>query len=172
MKNKNGLFDIATLSDCVGCGEVYDHAEYNNLSDPIAIITGGVAILQSIFPNLFGGGRRELTSADWLMMFPGNGFWTVKLRNYLATRIHYDADLENIQPFTGVFVSENRAALQGSNQTERMQYFLSVIAQEKVSGGALPVGQIPGLPGTFNYQAMLPFLIGGIVLIMVLKKKK
>lgn len=168
MRNKK-LFEIATLSDHVGW--IDDHQNYNNLSEPIAIITGGVAILQSIFPNLFGGGRRVLTTQDWTQMFPGNGAWTVRLRNYLANTIHYDADLTNISPFTRNFVFDNKVALCGVGVpfNNCFQTFLQIIEQEKFSGGTFPVGQIPGIAGAFNYQAFLPWVIGGLALVLVVR---
>ena len=173
MKNKTRLFDIATLSDCIGCDENYN-SSYTSLSEPIAILTGGIAILQSIFPNLFGGGRRPLTSADWIMMFPGNGNWTVRLRMYLSEHIHYDADLPNIAEFSRYFVDENKTAICGINVAfnDCYQQFLQIIEQEKFSGGTLPIGSIPGMPGTFNYAALMPWLIGGLALAFIMKKKK
>lgn len=160
-------FEILTLSDCIGC-----ESTYSNLGDPIAIITGGVAILQGLFPNIFGGGRRELTQGDWLQMFPGSGMWTVRLRNYLARTIHYDSDLGNIEEFTRNFVYENMGSIAGANFTAKYSTFLAIIQEEKFSGGASPFGNIPGIQAGFNYQAMIPYALGGLVLVFLFRKKK
>ncbi len=167
MNNTNRKFEILTLSDCGDCG-----SDYSNLGDPIAIITGGITILSGLFPNLFGGGRRELTNADWVQMFPGAGAWTVRLRNYLARTIHYDSDLNNIEEYTRNFVYENMGSLPGTNFTEKYAGFLEIIQQEKFSGGTYPVGNIPGYQAGFNYQAMIPYALGGFVLVLLLKQKK
>ena len=96
---KTRLFEIQTLS------------EGRRLADPVTIITGGLALLSSLFPNIFGGARRRLTSAYWLQLMPGNGYWTTALRNHLENTIHYDTDVANIQPFTKYFVHENQASI-------------------------------------------------------------
>ena len=54
--------------------------------DPITIITGGLAVVSQLFPNIFGGGRKRLTDADWLQLFPGSGYWTSLLRSYLKEK--------------------------------------------------------------------------------------
>lgn len=160
-------FEILTLSD-------HNLAKFRGLKDPISIITGGVALLQGIFPSLFGGGRRQLTSADWVMMFPGAGAWTVRLKNYLANSIHYDSDLKNIEQFTRYFVDENKIAICGSGVPFNQCYstFLTIIEQEKFTGGKFPVGIIPGITRGLDYASILPFAIGGIILILVLRRKK
>ena len=134
-------FEILTLSNCGGC-----ESDYSNLGeggDPVGIITGGIALLQGLFPNIFGGGRRRLTQQDWIQMFPGAGAWTVRLRNYLARSIHYDSDLNNIEEFTRNFVYENMGSLPGATFTEKYAGFLEIIQQEKFSGGTYPVGTLP-----------------------------
>lgn len=163
----NRKFEILTLSDCVGC-----ESTYSNLGDPVSIIVGGVAVIQGLFPNIFGGGRRELTSADWTQMFPGAGAWTVRLRNYLARTIHYDSDLGNIEEFTRNFVYENMGSLAGANFTEKYSNFLAIIQQEKFSGGTSPIGNIPGYVAGINYQQLIPYALGGLVLVFLLKRKK
>ncbi|MBK9285052.1 MAG: hypothetical protein IPM51_12165 [Sphingobacteriaceae bacterium] len=170
---KNRMYEIVTLQD------------RNNLADPVSIITGGVAVLSQIFPNIFGGGRRRLNSQDWIQLIPGSGFWSTKLRQYLEARIHYDADLGNIQPFTAAFVWDNRRqicpAVQDScweyNKPESciecMRAFYAILNEESRTGGMSPVGQTPGGFGqTINWSAVLPIAIGGVVLVMAMKTKK
>ena len=156
------LFEIQTLSD----------HNYTSLKDPVSVITGGVAIIQGLFPNLFGGGRRRLTNQDWLQMFPGNGMYTVRLRNCLSRSIHFDSDLMNIEEFTRNFVFENMSALPGANFTEKFQSFLSIINEEKFTGGKSPGGMIPGISGGLDYSTLLPIAAIGLVLVFAMKKKK
>lgn len=160
-------FEILTLSD-------HNLGKYRGLRDPVSIITGGVALLQGIFPSLFGGGRRKLTSADWIMMFPGSGAWTVRLRNRLSETIHYDSDLQNIEPFTRYFVDDNKLAICGPGVSfnECYSIFLGIIEQEKFTGGKFPIGVVPGLTRGLDYASILPFAIGGIILVFLLRKKK
>lgn len=167
MKTLKRKFNILTLSDCLGCGD----SGYRSLSDPITIIMGGITALTALFPNLFGGGRVRLTNADWLKMFPGNGMWTVRLRNHLQGAIHYNVDLGNIEPYTRYFVDDNKSAFCESPSFEVcFQMFLQIIEEEKFSGGKSPGGRIPGIPGTFDYMSLLPYALGGLVLLMVLRR--
>ena len=63
-------FHIQTLSDNGGTP-----------MDPVTILTGGFGFLSSIFPNLFDS-RQALTRAKLDSIFPGAGYWTVKLKSY------------------------------------------------------------------------------------------
>ena len=166
------LFEIQTLSD------------HQRLADPVTVITGGVAVLTALFPSIFGGARKKLTTSDWLMLIPGSGHWSTKLRNYLSTRIHYDVDVHaNIQPFTVTFVWINGAQICGHPKgtwtaagpnTEQicLQKFYDILAEEQMTGGVSPVGQTPGGYGaTINYESLL-LMGGGILLIMAIAKKK
>ncbi len=162
-------FRIQTLSDNV------------RLGDPVAVITGGMALLTSLFPNIFGGGRTKLTRAHWIELMPGNGSWTTALRTYLAGAIHYDNNLENIQEYTKYFVHENQAQIckemnlqnyPGQYSNECFTRFLQILREETYTGGTSPVGQIPGGYGTINWASVIPFAIGGIVLIALFKNKK
>lgn len=153
--------------------------------DPITIITGGVGLLSSVFPNLFGGGRKRLTDQDWLQMFPGSGYWTVNLRNSLKNSIHYDSDLGNVEKFTGYFVWQNRSTICPNVPSSCFPYdnphlcpdcmnkFFELMRKERTTGGQNPVGTFPGgIGGSINYEQVLVY--GGIALLAftLLKKKK
>lgn len=159
------LFEIQTLSD------------YNRLGnggggvDPFTIITGSLAVLTGLFPGIFGGSRKRLTDRDWMTLFPGNGMWTVRLRNYLKNTIHYDTDWSNVEPFTRNFVYENMGAIPGANFTAKFKNFLEIIAEEKYTGGGSG-GHIPGIPGTLDWSTLIPLALGAGLLIVIMKKKK
>jgi len=148
--------------------------------DPITIITGGVALVSSIFPNLFGGGRKKLTSSDWLQLLPGSGYWTSALRSHLSKTIHYDSDLKNMEEFTKYFVDENKTQICGGTPcsfTDAFQKFAQILKQEKMTGGSSPVGSYPGGIGgaSINYNEIIVY--GGIALLAITllsksKKKK
>lgn len=162
------LFDIVTLS-----------SSHRRLADPITIITGGLGVLTQLFPNIFGGGRKRLTDADWLELLPGSGYWTTALRNYLKATIHYDNNLENMQQFTKNFVYERPGEIcgvTGWNGSDFMQCyskFLKILQTEKNTGGNSPVGITPGGYGqTIDYSTLMPLAIGAVALILVMKSKK
>jgi hypothetical protein len=177
----NRPFNIVTLSDEV------------KQMDPVTIITAGTALLGSLFPNLFGQNRKLLTTNDWIQLIPGSGYWTQKLRTFLAARIKYDVDLGNMQALTIDFVFENRSLIcpdvpvssqcwnnpgtglyvgQGSCP-ECMTKFYAILKQETQTGGMSPVGQTPGGIGqTVNLNALIPLAIAGVVLVAALKTKK
>ena len=169
----SGRFNIMTLQD-----------NYR-LGDPVTIITAGVGILSSLFPNIFGGNRKRLTDADWLQLFPGSGYWTSALRNDLKTHIHYDVDFPgNVSDFTKYFVDRKRsdiipslpaypATITGEQYQQAYKTFLEYLALEKQTGGNSPVGQVPGGYGqTVDWSKFIPIAIGGIVLIVAMKNKK
>ena len=180
------LFKIVTLSDCLNCNENINlgqpssfHSYGQSLQqgggmDPVTIITGGLAIVQQFFPNLFGGGRKKLTSADWNQLIPGNGSWTVRLRNRLAETINYDSDLGNIELYTRYFVIDNKNQICGAGVSDSECYktFLGILKQETFSGGSSPVGNVPGYFGTIDYQSLIPYAIGAVALVYILKNKK
>ena len=62
---------------------------------------------------MFGDNRIKLTSTDWNKAFPSNGYWTTKLKNYLANHIAYNVDWGNIKQFTLYFIDENQSELTG-----------------------------------------------------------
>lgn len=158
-------FEIITLRD------------YQRLSDPVSIITGGVALLTQLFPNIFGGGRKELTEADWNTLIPGSGYWTVKLRNYLKSRIKYDVDFtNNVQPFTIQFVADNKQGIcptfntDNHNWTACYQKFLQMLKEEQQTGGQSPVGQTPGISAGIDWNTILPIALIGVVAVAVFKR--
>lgn len=178
---KNGLFEIQTLQ------------ENYRLADPVAIITGGVAVLSQIFPNIFGGSRKKLTDADWFQLIPGSGYWSTNFRNFLKARIHYDTDFTStIQHWTAVYVADNNAQVcpktyifqnppgthpggTGGNTGWEpcVAKFLELLKLEQSTGGNLPIGQTPGGFGqTVDWSALIPLAIGGVVLVAAMKSKR
>lgn len=173
-------YRILTLQDnnCLGC---YDGTLG---ADPMGIITGSIPLLNQIFPNLFGGNRRRLTQADWNQMFPGNGYWTVRLKNYLARHTHYDVDLKylydtgNGYGYIINFIAENRAeiwpqrwqSVQQLSYPEQLRLFEDVINEEKFTGGNSPVSQVKYLQGSMDFSKILP--IAGVVLVVGLLMSK
>lgn len=176
--------------------------EVVRLQDPIAILTAGYGLLQSIFPGIFGGTRKRLTEADWLQLFPGNGYWTTQLRNFLKARIHYDVDMKFAYPFfseqlgrqdqghISFFVLRHKdqicpgkvtpqcdsmAQLQGIPCQPCMTEFANILKQEQFSGGNQPVGQYPGglAPGgTMDWYSIIPIVAVGAVMLIALKGKR
>ena len=158
------LFDIVTLSD-----------RQNNLSDPITILTGGVAVLSQIFPNIFGGNRKRLTDSDWITLLPGAGYWTTSLRNYLKATIQYDTDYtKNVLQFSKNFVYENSSRICGGAYTDACySKFLNMLATEQKTGGNSPIGITPGGYGaTINPSLLIPLGIGAVLLVLAMKTKK
>lgn len=169
-KNPN-RFSILTLSD----NNRYQIK--SRLGDPISIITAGASVLNSLFPNIFGGNRKELTNSMWLELIPGSGYYTTALRNYLKTRIKYDVDfVTNALPFSQQFAFNLRDSGElcpNCDNTQAYQNFLNVLNKEKQTGGNLPIGQTPGGFGsTLDLSTLVPLAIGGVVLVMLMKNKK
>jgi len=169
---KNRLFNIVSLS-----------SNQRRLNDPVSIITGGVAVLTQLFPNIFGGARKRLTETDWLTILPGAGYWTTSLRNYLKARIHYDVDyVNNALQFTKDFVFERPMEIcgltdWGGSASPRYeacyQSFLQKLQTEKNTGGQSPVGITPGGYGlTANYSSLIPLAIGAAALVILMKTPK
>lgn len=147
------------------------------LSDPVTVITGGIALLTSLFPNIFGGSRKRLSNEDWLTLIPGAGYWTTQLREYLKTRIHYDVDFTtNVLPFSKHFANLQRDAggfCNGCSNDAAYQKLLNVLNQEKSTGGNSPVGVTPGGYGlTTDWNSLIPLAIGGLVLVAIMKSPK
>lgn len=168
-------FDIVTLSECAGCSKQINLREENSGMSPVEIILGGYSIVQTILG--WFGGRHKMTSEDWYKLFPGSGYWTVRLRDYLAAHIGYLEDLKSILAGSGlsylegntqVFVHNNLKALSGgkweNNSTlptsqqwqEIMQKFYQILADEKagVSTGYKE-------SGVFGEIGLLPLLLLG-----------
>jgi hypothetical protein len=168
-------FKIQTLSD----------RSYSRLGDPITVITGSVALLSQLFPNIFGGTRRRLTEQDWLQIIPGNGYWTSGLRNYLKGIIKYDTDVTKIVAGTGKtnlewmtygFVTQNKFNLYGpqgcSNFQDCMPAFYEILKKEAVGGGQQtggPPGYLPGVGFSIPTEWLL---IGAGVLVVIMSKKR
>lgn len=178
--NRN-YFHIATLQ-----------SRHRSLKDPVTILTGGVALLSQLFPNIFGGARKRLTENDWTLLIPGAGYWSTRLRNYLKARIQYDTDFTaNVQPYTLQFVSENHQQIcprtytfqnpPGSNPggggsqgwLPCYEKLLSILQTESNTGGNSPIGITPGgFGGSLDYSTLMPLAIGAIALVVLMKSKK
>lgn len=159
-------FKIVTLS-----------ANHRRLADPVTVITASVGLLGQLFPNIFGGNRKRLTESDWLQLIPGAGYYTTQLRNYLKTRISYDVDFQNnVLPFSQQFAYNLRDAGGFCNSCSNEQAYsklLSVLNQEKSTGGNDPVGITPGGYGlTTDWSSLIPIGVIGLVLVAALKTKK
>lgn len=188
----NRLFEIQTLSECKP--GLRDSSRLG--FDPIILVTGGYALAQSLFPNLFGNQRKPITDSDWNSLFPGSGYWTTLLKKYCANRIKYDVDMRYLYPFEksrgaiADFVVANANAIcpdhtpsarwggtgtdpgcWSSGQSELvcqpcMAAFQKLLAAEQRGAGT----QFP--PGeTFNMQTLL-LVGGGVLLLAFLSKRK
>jgi len=169
---RKNYFHIATLQ-----------SRHRSLKDPVTILTGGVALLSQLFPNIFGGARKRLTESDWVTILPGAGYWTTTLRNYLKSRIHYDVDyVNNALQFTKDFVYERPMEVCGLTNwggaaSPRFAgcyaSFLEKLQTEKNTGGTSPVGITPGgYGGTIDYSTLMPLAIGAVALVLLMKSKK
>ena len=107
--NRND-FRIVSLSDCVDCNKK-NNLRDGGTTDPISIILGSVSIVQGIMGLLGFSGSTPVTAAQWQQAFPANGYWTNKLRSYLANHIKWVSDLGNIQQYTLYFIDENLSAI-------------------------------------------------------------
>lgn len=165
---KNGQFEIVTLSD----------RQFGKLGDPVTVITAGISLLTSLFPNIFGGNRKRLTDADYVSLLPGSGYWTTRLRDYLKSRIQYDVDwVTNVEPFSAQFAyyrrDENQGFCDECSNPEAVKALYNLIREESNTGGNSPVGQVPGGYGsTLDYSTLIPIVIGGLALVLIMKKKK
>ena len=163
-------FKIQTLSD----------RSYSRLGDPVTIITGSVALLGQLFPNIFGGSRIRMTDAMWLQIIPGNGYWTDRLRNYLKTKIHFNTDVQkvvagtggqtNLQWATKAFVNENQSLLGfGSDQMDKFYERLRIEGRGGGTQTGGPPSYLPGLGFSIPTEWLL---IGAGVLVVILSKKR
>ncbi len=151
-------FEILTLSD-------HTLGKYKGLADPITIISGTIGFLTSMFPNIWGGRSREQIQADEMasMLFHQAAF----LREH------------NIQLPQSVVVAVLRPGWDlGENGSQLWQRIIVRFYNENrealLNAGKTPYGTAPG--GIFtpygNLTAYLPYLVGGIALILILKRKK
>lgn len=185
---RNNRFNILALSDYQGSS----YSDPQRLGDLTEIITGGVGFLQSVFPNIFGGGRKRLNTSDWMQLIPGSGYWSNLYRGYMQSRIHYDVDFTTwARNFTMDFIFDHKNQIcpevpfscwqvigefsdpnGGYQCTPCFTKFSQILQEESYSGGSYPVGNVPGFQAGFNFTAMAPYLIGGLALVLLLNKKK
>ncbi len=86
------MFKIQTLSNRMG-----------GLNDMWASIVTALSAMLPAVLSLFNGGAKQLTSADWWRLFPVNGNWYNKLRDWMSLHIKWSTDIGNVQPFTIYF---------------------------------------------------------------------
>ena len=155
-------FKIQTLSDSYKLG-----------FDPVTILTAGTAVLSQLFPNLFSS-RTPLTKEKIEAIFPGSGYWTVQLKNYLLEHTQWTVDMKYWYPFgTSAGYIKDFAYLNYKTYCptcanfgiEGWPAFQKILQQEQTPGGS-PGGLFPG------YQSEVPLsqylLFGGIALTLVL----
>lgn len=161
------LFEIQTLSE--RCTPTLKN--YVRLRDPVSIILGGLPAILQLFPNWFPQ-RKLLDNTDWIKIFPGSGYWTVKLRDYLASKIQYDTDLKNITEFTRYFVYDNRFTFKPSYQPGDFESIFKIFSDKltQEASGISTSGNYPIISGTTSMTTLL--LIGGGVLAIALIAKK
>ena len=160
------LFEIQTLSE--RCTPRLSA----RLGDPVSIILGGIPAIMTLFPNWFPQ-RKQLEQSDWIKFFPGNGYWTVKLRDYLANHIQYDVDLKNVTEYTRYFVYDNRFTLMPNYQPGDFEAAFKVFS-DKIAAEAR------GISGSGNYPIIsagmdtttLLIIGGGVLALALLAKKK
>jgi hypothetical protein len=148
-------FAIQTLSD----------RNYKRLADPASVILGIGSLIPSLFPNLFGSEVNSKAVMDKL--FPGNGYWTSKYKNYLLSKIKYIKDIErDLHQYTGEFIEQNLNAIApgGCQGTACWQAFYNLLSTESTGGGIQP-------PPNVNYTTLL-LVGGGVLLLLALTKKK
>lgn len=143
-------------------------ADYGRLADPVTVITAIGTILPSLFPNLLGTER--LTMQHLNVMFPSNGFYTTKYKNWLLARIKYVQDLQrDLHMYTGQFIEANPEIYGSAIGQERWAAFYKILQQEAATGGSSPVGNVYG--ASINYETLL-LVGGGALLLFALAKKK
>jgi hypothetical protein len=166
-------FKIQTLQD----GE--------NGMDPLAILTAGAGVLTSIFPNLFNT-RTKLTRAMVDQIFPGSGYWTVKLKSYLLGHTDWTVDMRYWYPFEqngGTnpgyirgFVNENKQEICGN--CDSATAWLKFQDLLRAEGSGYGSGSGSGGGGSFPGYGSLPLntylIAGGVVVLAILlgSKKK
>ena len=179
------LFEIQTLSDRV----------YPSLGDPITILTGGLAIVTQLFPNIFGGSRKRLTESDWQQIFPGNGYWGSLIRKYLQGKIVWDTDMKYAYPFVNSQGRTEQGHIANFVMLNRLQICPDIPPDCFISGGynvpcqscmnkfsellksetSFPGGgqTYPGVNiAGFDFAKALPYLaVGGLALLILNKKK-
>lgn len=166
-------------------------SDHQGLGDLVTILGGTVGLLSQLFPSIFGGARKELTTADWMQIIPGNGYYTSQLRNYLQGRIRYDVDFTKwAKTYTMDWLYPKRFEIcqtipescwrytpanvpgGGYECAQCFQVLNQVLQTEKLSGGSQPIGNIPGYTAGIDFTKLLPIAlaVGGILLLS--RKKK
>ena len=179
------LFDIITLKDRQ---TFKSNSNTMRLGDPVAIILGGTQVIGQLLPNIFGSQRA--TPDDFLKLFPGNGFWTVKFRNYLQGAIKYTKDIpRDLLMYTTQFVIDNNNGIcpqtytfqnppgtnpggdAGGGWNPCLTKFYAILKQEQMTGGSQPVGTFPSMTG-INWSELIPYAVGGVALLLILSNRK
>lgn len=147
------LFEIQTLSD------------HNRLGVPIIpVITGGVAIFESLFPNLFGGRSLKQIAIDErnAVIATRNSFFSI-----------YGIMLPD-QMIIGLLQPIWNAGGSGTQQWQRMVTFYNqnkiALEEAKSRTQKLPGGIISS--GVYSQSYLIPLILGGVVLVLIMKKKK
>lgn len=170
----NKTFRIATLSS------------NTRLREPVAIITAGIGLLQNLFPN-FLSSPEPLTDSELSSLFPGSGFWTTQIKNYLKTKTRWKKDMAYWFPGTyggqysrgyiAQFVLENRAAIcpgvidscwTGTVCEVCMEKFNKLLQAEQYGAGT----QYPGVQAGFDMQKLLIYGGGALLVFALLNKTK
>lgn len=154
------FFEIQTLSD----------RNYPRLADPVTIITGGIALFTSLFPNFFGSERA--TMADFNKLFPSNGYWTVKFKNFLLSKLKYQKDItRDLLMYTVEFVQINsREICNSSYSSDCLNQFYNILRKEESTGGSSPVGNVFG--SGINYETLMYIGLGVLAVALLTKSKK
>jgi len=148
----NRLFEIQTLSD----------HNYKSLGqDPLVI---GYGIFKSIFPNLFGGRSLEQIAED-------------ERNAVLATRNSFFSIYGIMLPdemIIGLLQPIWNAGGSGTQQWQRMVTFYNQnrvsLEEAKSKSYNIPGGMIQS--GVYSQSYLIPLLLGGVVLVFLMKKKK
>ena len=151
-------FEITTLSD------------HRTLNDPITIIGGTIGLLGQIFPGLNFGGRNASQIAEderRSMLFHKAAFlraYNIDLSDNIVVAVlrpGWDMGEDGTQLWNRImvrFYNENKQALEDA-KSGKYGYV----------GGTAPGGIYSGLG--FDFTTFMPFLIGGVVLLLLFKKK-
>ena len=169
MKRTNH-FRIATLSDQQGLGDL------------VTILASLSTVIGSIFPGMF---RDRLTMTHLNQLFPGNGSWTVKYKQFILSHVAFVEGLQDeLVLKTNAFTWEKMRKTLCKNVPvgcwqpygdtfecgECLSILNDVMAAEASGIGQTPGGYYPGIPGTAQLMQYLPYIAGGVVLIMLFQE--
>ncbi len=159
-------FKIQTLSDFTRLG-----------IDPATVLTVGAAAMTELFPNLFNT-RTPMTKSKLDQIFPGSGYWTVQLKNYLLEHTQWTVDMRFWYPFENqagyikdfAYMHYKTYCPECANfGVEAWPKFQKLLQQEQTPGGS-PGGVFPGYES--DVPVMQYVLFGGIALTLILLSKK